>query len=373
MGTHQPTGKKPVTQQDIADYLGVSKATVSCALSGKRKIVSQVLMDRIRAVADELGYDPSVYQAARRLSLMGSKQQVSNHTVAFFGPSLKLMFSTNYFSNLLQGLSDTLMEERFALVMVQPIKMTGTYHAYHPLPLIFSHGDVDGAIVHTDPRVFSSALQTLRNDPGFTNRPVVSLIYPIPGCSSVCADDLGGGYACVDHLLRLGHRRILHFEGRNTTTFPHRQRLEGYRQACHAHHKNPQKVLTAVSWRNDEWTQEETLLPEVLRQHPDITAILALHDYEACRLMRILTGLGVRVPEDISLIGFDDTEFIADAQGNNMLTTVRVPLEEIGRQAVHILLAHVEGRTTQEETVVLQTALIERGSTGLPRQGLLSF
>ena len=107
-------------------------------------------------------------------------------------------------------------------------------------------------------------------------------------------------------------------------------------------------------------------LASYLREHPEITAVLAMNDASALRAWALLEREGIRVPRDVSIVGFDDTDPKLDADGRNLLTTVRLPLEELGREAARQLVGAITGRTKREEPVILPTELVVRGSTAVP-------
>ncbi|OPZ83454.1 MAG: Arabinose metabolism transcriptional repressor [bacterium ADurb.Bin429] len=104
-----------------------------------------------------------------------------------------------------------------------------------------------------------------------------------------------------------------------------------------------------------------------LRAHPEITGILARNDAAACRIANLFARVGWTVPGDYSLIGYDDVDALRDDAGRNILTSMRVPLEEIGQTAVELLTRLIAANTTSAEHIILPTELIVRGTTGTPR------
>jgi DNA-binding LacI/PurR family transcriptional regulator len=348
-----------VTLAHIAARCGVSNVTVSRALRGVASRVSPGKAEEIRTVARELGYEPGANHAARQLVMQKHGQQLLNHLLAIFLPME--LFDAPYFLSLYRGVIEVVRREGFGL-LTNYESVDGT--EVNLLPL-FARGEVDGALVFAQPQFFAPTLAQLRQSAGFGTRPMVSLIHPIPGCALVTADDRQGGYAAAAHLLALGHRRLLHFCGELTNAV-FRQRYTGYRQACAEYGLEASAVLVAASWAYDDRETACALLRQALAAHPDTTAILAPNDQGAAWIHDMLTTQGRRVPEEISLIGYDDTDPLADADGVNRLTTVRVPLREIGAEAARLLIRGIHGLAIPELQVVLPSALVVRATTAPP-------
>ncbi len=145
-----------------------------------------------------------------------------------------------------------------------------------------------------------------------------------------------------------------------------RSRLLGYHRACSECKLDAQECLVPFQHLNDV----RQTVREALPLHPDVTAILARNDSEVNELNAALEELGHRVSDTMSLAGFDDACELRDANGRNFLTTVRLPLEEIGRLAAQRLIARVTGETSapaSPQKVILPVELVTRGSTAAPR------
>ena len=350
--------------QDIADRCGVSKVTVSRAFRGERRFVSRETVDRVLSVARELGYDPSYHQAARRLALRKVGKDVLNMVIAFCFPADLYLY--NYFGLLFKGMMDAAIAQGYSLLSVVDLRLKQP-----PIPAVFARGDVDGIISLMHANDFTKALEHLRSELSFQDRPAVSLMEPAKGCSSVLADEFEGGYSSAAHLLDLGHRHMLHFIVR-TGIWPHAERLRGYRQAFTDRNLDPDGHLASAEWYTETqpWPglpgPERIVLP-ALREHPEITAILARNDVMATKIKHSLSRAGIRVPENISLVGYDDTDPIVDDRGDNVLTTVSVSLGDVGRAAAQLLIGRIEGEESEDRTIVLPTELMVRRSTGPPR------
>jgi len=357
---------KPVTLQDIADRCEVSKVTVSRTLRGQTGKVSAQVAAHIAVVAKELGYDPAANHIARRLSLQKQGLRALNHLIAIFFP-LDL-FAHDYYVRILRGLIEVLQAEQFGLLMHYSNPL-GVQEGLLPL---FARGDVDAALVLANPHNFRRTLDHLRAQPQFGSRPIVSLINPHDGTAAVVTDDRNGAYLAVQHLLALGHRHLLHFCD-DLTGSTHLQRYMGYLQAYAEAELNPDRYLHVSAWDMGDFqrAQSQLLLNEALSRYPEVTGILARNDQGAIWIAEFLAERGLRVPEDYSVIGFDDTDQLLNARNENILTTVQLPLHEVGREAARLVIRQLYGRTTADQLISLPVALMVRGTTAPPRERLL--
>jgi LacI family transcriptional regulator len=355
---------RAITMKDIAQRCGVSKITVSRALREDAQNVSERTRRRILAVAEEMGYDPSRQHAARRLALTKNGQQFINQVIALFFPPRFQQIS--YFSAMFQGILDCTMAQGYGVLTYQ---LERNAHPNEPklinLPPIFARGDIDGVIAFLPLGGFRDTLGLLREMPSFGSRPVISLIEPLPGCSTVLTDDFSGGYAACSHLLAMGHCDLLHS---CYPTYPYQQRLAGFRQAFFDHGLTPDGHLIACEWNlyNDGVAREAFLA--CLRANPQVTGILAPNDTTAVKMADAVQSIGLRIPDDLSLVGNDDTHPLLDAAQTNILTTVRLPLVEVGIEAAQLMIRRITGEVDKDISLVLPVTLIERGSVAPPRQ-----
>ncbi|MHB9130042.1 MAG: LacI family DNA-binding transcriptional regulator [Armatimonadota bacterium] len=361
-----------VTMQDIADRCRVSLITVSRALRQDPRVkaeTSRAILD----MAEELGYDPAVHLAARRLALRKHGLDVVNHviTILLSGESLQ----SGYFNYMFRGVLSASTAQGFALLTADVLSEAGEEA---PLP-IYTRGEVDGFIIlgwtFHKLAAFFSHLDRISHGRRF---PVVTLLEQQPNCSAVLVDDRGGAYAATDHLLELGHRHILHFWGPDpllaNSSLPVSKigldRADGCRQACLDRNLDPDHTLR-VSFTSGRIPLSQRVvaqLNEMLDQHPEITAILLPNDYFINQVRDVLQYRGLRIPDDMSVVGYDDVEPYNNEQGHNILTSVAVPLEEVGRQAAKLLVDHVTGQQKDITCITLPTELKVRGTTAPPRR-----
>ncbi|NED75039.1 LacI family transcriptional regulator, partial [Streptomyces sp. SID9944] len=183
---------------------------------------------------------------------------------------------------------------------------------------------------------------------------------PDTGSVALAFDNRGGARQLAEHLIGLGHRRLGYIAGpeERTTT---RHRLEGHREALAAAGLADDPRRT-VHGRYDRTSGYEATL-ELLRRDPELTAIVAANDSVALGACAALRESGLRVPQDVSVAGFDDLPFSVDAVPS--LTTVRLPLAEAGARAGRIAMGREEPPPGGIATV--RGELMVRGSSGVPR------
>jgi DNA-binding LacI/PurR family transcriptional regulator len=356
------SAEKTVTIVDIARQCGVSDATVSRALRGIPGKVSETVRERILAAATELGYDPSLHTAARRLVAHRLGQPVVNNIIVLFFP--QELLEEPYYLAILRGILEVAREAHYGILL------NYSAGAEEELLPLFARGEVDGILSITRAAIFSPVLARLRAVTGFAARPAVSLVFPVPGMSAVLTDDVQGGLLAADHLLRLGHRRILHFTEFLDTAPPVAMRYFGYQQACRMHGVDPDACLLPVAWDYADPQVLDSQLPALLEAHPDLTAILAPNDQAAQAIARVVRASGRRIPEELSLVGFDDSDPVLDSAHENILTTVRLPLTALGREAARLLLRQVHDEEAHQQAVTLPVELVVRTSTTRPHNRL---
>lgn len=376
METKRPTDaqqaqmpRHAVTLKDIAEHCHVSIATVSRALRD-HKFHNKDTTQRILEAAKELGYDPTLYQGARKLVLSRFGKDVLNHLVGLFLPAL--FYKANYFSRMFEGIWDVMTPEGYGLITVR------TDARELSMPPSFNRGDIDGLIISSSPQLYPKLRKLIDPIPSLNRRPIVSLMTNLPETSVVNTDCISGAYLAAKHLLELGHRHFAYF-------FPSHNKLAGYEKAMREYGLNPAEHLhpirmspefewasftaevipTLATGRAPAWMVNDPLIHH-LKAHPQITAILADNDPSAILSHHIVRYAGMRVPDDISIIGFDDTDPLWDENGENMLSTIHVPLEEIGRQAAHLVVDRITGKIKDNVQITFPTSLIVRGTTAPP-------
>lgn len=374
-----------VTLQDIANACGLSKCAVSLALRNHPRI-SKTTRERVVATAQQLGYNPGLYEGARRLALRKSGKTPINHVIALFFPPHS--HTEGYFGAMFHGIMETLMEEGYGLLTLHSPNYVAA-DLTSSLWSLFTRGDVDGVVISQGAVDTRFIPDRLRSNPGFGQRPVMALVSPLPDSSLVQADDFSGGYQAAQHLLKLGHRHLLQ------CIFPsgeeHEQthhRVEGISQAMREAGLDPKEhlhfytiPLDPSSWMNpvtaphhingflksDDATPAMREFAAYLQARPEITGVLCLNDANALHVWQAASYAGLSVPEDLSIIGFDDTDHMLNEQRENILTTLHIDLVELGNVAAHEILRHIADPTAEHAVHTMPVELIVRGSTAPAR------
>lgn len=345
--------RKRITIEDVAETAGVSRQTVSRVLND-RADVAEATRARVQAAMQELGYSPSL--AAQSLP-----QQQTNIMGLVIPYSPTYLFSDPHLLGFICGVDQVAHRRGYNLLLstAQDDGSTGLADTYglSAFKRLIRSRYVDGAIV----------VETLNSREGIVTLqqrgyPVVILGYgtDVPQPYAVHSDDRGGARLAIMHLLSLGHQRIGIISGGQQTLAAMEERLAGCRQALNDHGLTLDPTMVAYG---DLTPESGAAAAAQLFEHPTPpTAIFALNDRMAMGAMRHLQQRGLQVPEQVSVIGFDDIPL------TNMchppLTTVRQPALEMGQQAARLLLELVENGITLSQAIVLPTELIVRGSTG---------
>ncbi len=326
-----------VTIKDVAAQAGVSVATVSKVLN-QRYGVSAETFARVTAVIKDLGYEASLVAQ----SLRNHRTNVIGILVADIEP-----FSTE----LLKGAADAIRGTGFELVVYSAGGRTGDPHGWEQRYLTRLSGTlVDGAVLVT-PAVDLEGL------PG---TPVVA-VDPHTGRAAlptVDSDNLHGGRLATEHLLELGHRRIGLLTGREDLKSA-QQRETGYRGALASAGVAVDETLVR---RGDYDADVAAASARYLLSRPDRpTAIFAANDITAIAAIDAARELGLRVPEDLSVVGFDNIP--ESALCTPPLSTVQQPIREMGHRAVELLVRLINGTEPGETHITLGTELVVRQST----------
>jgi LacI family transcriptional regulator len=370
-----------ITQKDLARHTGVAQSTVSRVLKGDPRVTAAVAA-RVHAAAAALGYDPAAHDVARRLVSRRSGARVRNQTMAVVFPGL--IFQDPYFHAMAHGVTDALIAAGYSMLWVH-IDALQPPRSLEALPPALRRGEVDGVLVCMP----NPQLLTLLNELAASSSPplpLVSLIRASDAAAHVTADDEGAGYAAMRHLLALGHQHVLQFLDssfyKTGEHAPLARRIHGLQRALQEAGLSPDDHIhfypLSDSWMAPDRLAAYTaaLTPDQARQHPvvaylranpQITALLGVNDAVALHTWATLTAAGLRVPEDYSLLGFDDTLPGPAPQAVPCLTTIRLPLQEIGHAGVRLLCDLIDGQADPYTQIVLPTTLIVRASTAPSR------
>jgi DNA-binding LacI/PurR family transcriptional regulator len=326
--------KHRVTSVDVARHAGVSQSTVSLVFSGKgRGRVSEATQERVRRSARELGYRPNVAAQALRLG--------TSRAVALLVPDV----TNPFFSRVLRGAQRAAQAAGYTVALVDTANdRRWEAQSFEALRA----GPVDGYLLFE-----VSAPEALGKD-----TPVVLMETEARGRPWVRFDAEGGAAAAFEHLLALGHRRIAHLAAAfDAPTF-------------HLREAARRRVLGDAGIDPDQ--QPRALTPidigaaqatagQILDQQP--TAVMCDDDIIAAGLYLAARDRGLRLPDDLSVIGFDDMDFARVLEPS--LTTVSLDAELLGASAFELLEAQMSGRRSRKR-IVLPAELLVRDSTAEP-------
>ena len=337
---------------DVAREAGVSKTAVSFAFNSPDRLAPETAT-RILAVADQLGYSP--HPVARMLT------QRQTLTIGILTPqALSVVFSNPFFGAFTEGVAAVAEEAGYALHFISPL--------HGSLAQAMSRAIVDG-VVAIGLRDDHPEVEEIRR----AGVPIVLVdSTALSDHDSIEVDDAGGARAAAEHVVALGHRDILIIGVE--PPLPSRmmdagsvtgRRLSGYREGFAAVGVEitdervavgPASIAGGIAALNGAW--QDGLRP---------TAVLAMSDAMAIGAMRVLRDMGLTIPGDVSVVGFDDIDLAQHV--DPPLTTVHQPIRQKGEEAVRLLLTVVQRHDpATPEHRRLETRLLIRASTGPVRQ-----
>lgn len=323
-----------VTVRDIANAAGVSVGTVSRALKNQRGL-SDETRRHVRQVAADLGYDLSRLRSGKAPRLVFLIHR--HHSNFAVNP---------FFAEVMHGVEEGCRQFGVA-----------------PTLLSARQGDAVGKLLklHEPDALlvagyFEDEVLAQLTDLGL---PLVLVDGWIPGCAAVNPDNTGGGYQATRHLLDLGRQRIAYIAG-SLAHFSIRERSRGYRRALFEAGVLADPDLEALAPPGmDDAEGAAAAMRTLLRRRVRPDAVFAYNDSAALAAMRVCLNAGLRIPEDIAFVGFDDIP--AARYGAIPLTTLRVDKQELGRTGVEMLV----GGGAMPQEMVMGVELMVRESSGV--------
>jgi DNA-binding LacI/PurR family transcriptional regulator len=326
--------------EDVARAAGVSRALVSLVMRGSPK-VSDVRRARVLRAAEELGYRPNAMArglASRRTRTVGV---------------LLNELHNPFYAEIMDGIEEVAADQDYSVLIGTAGRRKGGEQATLDS---FLELRADGVLL-VGPRLSTRHILTVA-----AATPVVVVARDIrsPLVDSIKSDERAGARQVVRHLARLGHRRIVHVDGGSGAGAGSRR--DGYRQAMREHGLAREIRVLAGDYTDVAGVQAA----EGLLESGDLpTAVFAANDLVAAGLIDRLEDDGVRIPEDVSVIGYDNT-FLA-ALHHMSLTTVDQPRPDMGRRAMAVLIERMEGRRATPVHVRVTPSLVVRTTTAPPR------
>ena len=344
---------KKVTMQQIADYLGVSKFVVSKALSGKGG-VSEATRERVIQAASQLGYFAQKNAYVRTVKADAASQPAGKgkQTVLVLMPNIRFQTKENaYWGRILDGISVRLEEEGLGMLIISEQSVDHFLNVFNPNGILglIGVGEISTSLLLEVHRLGLPMVLVDHEDP------------LIPS-DTVFVNNYDCMMRLTNHLIGIGHRRLV-FVGSETFSRSFRERWLGFRSALEdqgdgsVSREDRQIPLEGIDHFQE---QIKGWLARRKRSAAMPTALVCANDDIALNAVRALQELGLRVPDDVSVTGFDNIE---DAYRNRpALTTVNVPKETLGARAVEKLLERIRKRHEPFEKLLVFGEVIYRES-----------
>ncbi|TRX48575.1 LacI family transcriptional regulator [Fulvivirga sp. M361] len=327
--------------KDLADRLSLSTSTVSRALAGHSDVSAET-RQLVNQLADELNYYPDPIA-------VNLKQRKSN-VIGLIVPNI----DNRFFAKALTGIQQVVSQHAYNIITSQSNE---SLEIEKKNVEVMMANRVDGLIV-------SLARETINaqhfNKILNTDTPIVFFDRVNEGLdtSKVVIDDYEASYKAVKHLIDEGCRRIAHIAG-PPNLFNSRKRLEGYKDAIRDHdlYLDKRLIIFASNYQQDAKPYTKSLLS--LNSPPD--GIFALNDRSAIQIMYYIKQEGLKIPQDIAIVGFNNNEL--SQYFDPPLSSVESPAEELGQSAAELLFKHIENENLPPSSKVIKSNLIVRDSS----------
>ncbi|MCZ4099415.1 LacI family transcriptional regulator [Streptomyces sp. SID13666] len=351
-------GQRRVTIRDVAERAGVSVATVSRVLAGNYPTSAAARAKVLRAVKD---LDYVIDARARALAGTGPK------TVAVIVQAV----DSPFYAEVAQGVEqEAAARGRLCLVcshggdIARELALVQMMREQRAEVVVLVGGAVEDEPYRARLNEYAHALSAAGSRLVLCGRPAPTPDMPV---LVVEYDNEAGAYAITSHLLSAGHRRILFLGGiPGHSTFE--PRLSGYRRALADHGLDPEPAQVSGSGmgRDNAYAAVRSMIA-VSGGRPEFTAVFAGDDLVAAGAMSALRDAGLRTPEDVSVVGYNNEHFAQDL--NPPLTTVHIPSYELGREAVRIALSEDVSGGPAQRRHLLGTHIVVRDSVGRAPRG----
>lgn len=341
-------GKRPgtgVSLKSLAEHLGLSQAAVSFVInrSPAAKSIPPRTQELIRAAARELNYRPN--------HLARSLRQQRSFTIGVVVPEI----SEGYAALVMSGIEDYLLEEGYFYFVVSHHHRAELIEEY---PLLLQQRAVEGLI----------AVDTVLTEQVDVPGVAVSGHRSVPGVTNIVLNHERAACLALQHLTSLGHRRIAFIKGQEFSSDT-KVRWEAVSEASKKFGVNVKANLVGqLEGESSSPLLGYQVTQKILANEEPFSALFTFNDISAIGAIQALREAGRRVPEDVSVVGFDDIQ--SAAFQNPVLTTVRQPLREMGKIAAETLLQRITApaKTSYAKEIIVEPELVVRGSTSrLPK------
>lgn len=330
---------KKVTLKDVAKVANVSFTTVSRALAGSSEI-NEDTRRNIQQISRDMGY---VSASAARAPAASS----SGKTIGLLVNNFRSYFTAEVAYNI----ERRAWAQGYTLLLSHTV---GKKNMHADIYKVFQEKAMEGIIIMPAHEMVYEELR-----PYLQRVPTVFINEDLQGRSEsyVTIDNYKGGYIGTEYLLSLGHKKIIYC-GRASTKVSRQLRLQGYKDACAAYSCVPKYIEHAYGGNSMQCGY--MMGKELFRLPRDFTAIFAATDSTALGIMRAAVEMGIRIPEDCSLIGFDNIAF--SEMPGVALTTIDQPKEAIAAVAVNMLLEKIQYPSIESSHRLLTPSLVVRES-----------
>jgi len=330
---------KTVTMKDVAELANVSTATVSRVFSGSDTVADKTRKKVIEAVK-ELNYHPNVL--ARQLRMMETK------TIIVVVPDI----TNTFFSKVLKGIEITARRNGYRVLLGDTGNDITIEHEY--LKALYEK-HADGLVLLTA-RMDRNTIESLME-----KYPVVLACEYLEDSNvpTVSIDNISAARKATEHLIKLGHKRLAHITGPMNVILS-RDRLKGYKQAMKTYGLEIDPLL--ITEGDFYYKTGYDLMLKLMSIDNPPTAVFAANDEMAIGAIKAIQSQGLKVPEDIAIVGFDNIEMSVIFSPS--LTTIGQPMHKIGEKAMNLLLDLIRGKKLRKNQFVLDDKLIIRESCG---------
>ncbi len=334
----QHAAGEPISLKKLAEYLGLNPATVSVVLNNvPGRSIPQPTRERIKAAADKLGYQPNL--------LARSLRNRKTHTIGVLVPEL----AEDYHTQIMSGIGDYLIAKGYFYFTVHHRHREDLVEEY--CHILLSRG-AEGLI----------AIDTLLEHPFPVPVVAVAGHKRIDGVSNLLLDHDRAAALALTHLYSLGHRNLAFMRGHPFSS----DTADRWRSTVQMARKLGLRMRPELIIQLDRDIINPDLVYPIMQQllssKKPFTALVSFNDNAAIGAMRALQDAGLRIPQDVSVIGFDDIK--AAALINPSLTTVHQPLREMGWMAAQCLMGRLQGTEKFREQILIYPELAVRESTG---------
>lgn len=333
--------REQVTIKDLAKQLNISVSTVSRALRHAMDVNPETKEAVIR-LARELNYEPNFIAQ----SLVKKQTKI----IGVIVPAIH----SNYFSQALSGMTDVASEHNYHVMFCQSNE-TSLQEISSIKKLAACN--VDGLLVSVSKETSNLGEFEKIRQKGIPIVMYDRILHELP-CSKVIVDEYEGAHKAVEHLIKKGCTRIAHIAGPHDLSVSV-NRMNGYLDALQEHglEFDPQLMVHCNAFEDDAMDA----IKKIMRVKPSPDAIFCINDLSAIISLKYLIARGIKVPEEVKVVGFNDDPVSRFAEPS--LTTVMQPGYEVGKLAMGILIDEIQNRDVEPQTIKLRTKLVIRNSS----------